>query len=143
MSERAHLKKNEASSPVIPAPATSTSHFVEAGPLKLHYLDYGSAGQTPMLCVHGGAAHAHWFDFVAADFAAEHHVRALDLRGHGDSDWIDPPSYSYHDYAADIAKVVDKLDLRDFVLIGHSMGGLVSLIYAASFPGRVSRLIIV
>jgi pimeloyl-ACP methyl ester carboxylesterase len=142
MSERAHVKTSEALSSLI-APAAHTSKFVHAGDLKLHYLDYGTERLTPMLCVHGGAAHAHWFDFVAADFAAHYHVRALDLRGHGDSDWIDPPAYSYHDYAADVAKVVEKLDLRDFVLIGHSMGGLVSLIYAATFPGKVSRLVIV
>ncbi len=48
-----------------PAHAASYEHrYVEAGGLKLHYLDYGTAGKRPMLCVHGGAAHAHWFDFV-------------------------------------------------------------------------------
>ena len=50
-------------------------------------------------------------------------VRALDQRGHGDSAWAQPPDYSYARYAADVAEVVDKLDLRDFVLMGHSMGG--------------------
>ena len=72
-------------------PAAATSGNVEAGGLKLHYLDYGTAGRPPMLCVHGGAAHAHWFDFVAAGFNADYHVRALDPRGHGDSAWSDPP----------------------------------------------------
>ena len=70
-------------------------------------------------------------------------VRALDQRGHGDSAWAQPPDYSYARYAADVAEVVDKLDLRDFVLMGHSMGGLVSLIYAATYPGRVKKIIII
>jgi pimeloyl-ACP methyl ester carboxylesterase len=65
--------------------APYTSRFVEAGGLRLHYLDYGAAGRRPMLCVHGGGAHAHWFDFVAPGLSADYHVRALDLRGHGDS----------------------------------------------------------
>jgi pimeloyl-ACP methyl ester carboxylesterase len=116
---------------------------VEAGGLQLHYLDYGTAGRPPMLCVHGGAAHAHWFDFVASGLAADHHVRAIDQRGHGDSAWADPPDYSYERYAADLAEVVDKLDLREFTLVGHSMGGMVSLIYAATYPGRMARLIVV
>ena len=68
---------------------------------------------------------------------------ALDQRGHGDSAWVDPPAYSYHDYAADIDKVAAKLDLRDFVLVGHSMGGMVSLVYAATYPGRLKKLVIV
>jgi len=143
MSERVHRKKRNVPSRQIPAPASYTSKFVEAGNLKLHYLDYGTEACTPMLCVHGGAAHAHWFDFVAPGFTSDYHVRALDLRGHGDSAWSDPPAYSYADYAAEIAEVVEKLDLRDFVLVGHSMGGLISLVYAAEYPGRVSRLVIV
>jgi pimeloyl-ACP methyl ester carboxylesterase len=124
-------------------PAAYTSHFVQAGDLKLHYLDYGTAGLPPMLCIHGSAAHAHWFDFAAPGFTQDYHVRALDLRGHGESESVDPPSYLYQDYASDIDKAVQKLDLRDFVLIGHSMGGIVSLFYAATYPGRAKKLIIV
>jgi pimeloyl-ACP methyl ester carboxylesterase len=95
----------------VPHAAPFTSKFVEAGDLKLHYLDYGTAGRTPMLCIHGGAAHAHWFDFIARDFTADYHVQALDL--------------------------------RDFVLMGHSMGGAVSLLYAATYPGRVKTLVVI
>ena len=126
-----------------PRPAPYTSRFVEAGGLRLRYLDYGTAGRPPMLCLHGGAAHAHWFDFVAADLSADFHVRALDQRGHGDSAWAEPPDYSYRRLAADLADAVENLDLRDFVLIGHSMGGMVSLVYAATYPGRAGKLVIV
>lgn len=124
-------------------PARSVNGSVEAGGLLLNFLDYGAAGRPPMLCVHGGAIHAHWFDFVAPGFTADYHVRALDQRGHGDSAWAVPPDYSYARYAADLAEVVEKLDLRDFVLIGHSMGGMTSLIYAATHPGRVAKLVVV
>jgi pimeloyl-ACP methyl ester carboxylesterase len=124
-------------------PASYTSRFVEAGGVRLHYLDYGTPGRPPMLCLHGGAAHAHWFDFVAPGFNTGYHVRALDQRGHGDSAWVQPPAYTYEDYASDLAEVVEKLDLRDFVLIGHSMGGMVSLVYAAAHPGRVAQLVVV
>lgn len=124
-------------------PAPYNSRYVETRAGRLHYLDYGTSGCTPMLCLHGGAAHGHWFDFVAPGFAADWQVRALDLRGHGDSAWVDPPAYTYEDYARDLAEVIEKLDLRDFVLVGHSMGGMVSLVYAATHPGRVARLVIV
>jgi len=123
--------------------ATGTSHFVEANGVRLHYLDYGAAGQRPMLCVHGGGAHAHWFDFVAPGFTPDHQVLALDLRGHGDSAWADPQTYAWKTYAGDLNAFVEKLDLRDFVLIGHSMGGMISLVYAAMHPGRMGRLVIV
>ena len=108
-------------------PAPYRSRFVEAGGLRLRYLDYGAdrenEGKPPMVCLHGGAAHAHWFDFVAPDFTPDYHVLALDQRGHGDSEWANPPSYTYERYAADLAEVAAKLDLRDFVLVGPSIGG--------------------
>src|SRR5688572_22350086 len=109
-------------------PAPYRDEFVEVAGLKLHVLDYGTAGKPPMLCVHGGAAHAHWFDFVAGGFTGNYHVRAIDQRGHGDSQWdrSTPPDYSYQRYAADLHELIEKLDLRDFILVGHSMGGVVS-----------------
>ena len=124
-------------------PAAYTSRFINADGLQLHYLDYGTAGRPAILCLHGGAAHAHWFDFVAQEFNRDYHVLALDQRGHGDSAWAQPPMYSYDRYASDLAEVVERLDLRDFVLVGHSMGGMISLVYAAEHPGRVKKLIIV
>ena len=126
-----------------PQPAPYVSRFVEADGLRLHYQDYGTEDRPVMLCLHGGAAHGHWFDFIAGAFTADYHVLALDQRGHGDSAWVDPPAYSYHDYASDLDKVAAQLDLRGFVLIGHSMGGMVSLTYAAAYPGRLAKLVIV
>ncbi len=143
MSTRSNAAPAPDSSTAPLRPAAATSKFVEAGGLKLHYLDYGNVGGRPMVCVHGGAAHAHWFDFVAAGFTADHHVLALDLRGHGGSARAQPPAYAYRDYAADVANFVEALDLRDFVLVGHSMGGIVSTVYSATYPGRVSRLVVV
>jgi pimeloyl-ACP methyl ester carboxylesterase len=129
------------------APAPFVSRHVEANGLRLHYLDYdvrGEAGGRPvMLCVHGGAAHGHWFDYIAPFFAADYHVLALDQRGHGESDWAGSPAYTYQDYASDLDAVAQRLDLRDFVLVGHSMGGMVSLAYSATYPGRMGRLVIV
>lgn len=123
--------------------APYVSREVRANGVTLRYLDYGAAGRPAIVCVHGGAAHAHWFDFVAGGYAGDYHVLAIDLRGHGDSEWVDPPAYGYRDYAADLDAAVRALGLRDFALIGHSMGGMVSLLYAAAYPGRVKQLVIV
>ena len=127
----------------IATPAPYEDRDIEMGGVRLHYLDYGTAGRFPLLCIHGGAASAHWFDYVAGAFTGDFHVRALDLRGHGDSAWVNPPAYAYADYAADINRVVEKLELTDFHLIGHSMGGMVSLVYNATYPGRVKKLVVV
>lgn len=132
-------------SAALPTPAPYTEQTVRIAGLDLRLQDYGAAGKAPMLCLHGGAANAHWYDFVAHGFTHDYHVRALDFRGHGDSDWdpADPPDYSYERHAADVHELTEKLDLRDFVLIAHSMGGMVSSVYAATYPGRLKALVIV
>ena len=126
-------------------PAPYTDRYVEVAGLKLHVQDYGSAGKPQMLCMHGSAAHAHWFDFVAAGLTSDYHVLAADQRGHGDSQWdrSAEPEYTYDRYAADIHALTEKLDLRDFILVGHSMGGLVSIVYAATYPGRAKAFIMI
>jgi pimeloyl-ACP methyl ester carboxylesterase len=126
-------------------PAAYSESFVEIDGLRLHVQDYGAPGKPPMLCLHGGGANGHWFDFVAQGFNTDYHVRAVDLRGHGDSEWhdSDPPNYNYSRHAADIHALTEKLDLRDFVLVGHSMGGMISIVYAATYPGRARALIVV
>ena len=126
-------------------PAPYTDQYIEVAGLKLHVQDYGTAGKPAILCVHGGAAHAHWFDFIASGFTADCHVRAIDQRGHGDSAWDTSPTpdYSYQRYAADLNAAVEQLDLRDFILVGHSMGGVVSTVYTATYPGRVKAFILI
>ena len=128
-----------------PEPAAYTESFVAVAGLRLRIQDYGDAGKSPMLCLHGGAANAHWYDFVAAGLREDWHVLAVDLRGHGDSDW-DPapePDYTYRRHAEDIRELTEKLDLRDFVLIAHSMGGMVGCVYCASYPERARAFVVV
>jgi len=127
---------------VIP-PAPSEARTVEVAGLALNYLDYGGGPGPVMLCVHGGAAHAHWFDYAAAEFTGHCRVLSLDLRGHGDSEWAPDGDYSYLRYAADVAELVDILSLGPVVLCGHSMGGMVSLVVAATCPEKTAALVVV
>ena len=126
-------------------PASCIDRYVEVDGLKLHVQDYGGVGKPPILCVHGSAAHAHWFDFVASGLKDDYHILAPDQRGHGDSEWdrSTNPAYHYDRYAADLHELTEKLDLRDFILVGHSMGGLVSTVYASTYPGRARAFIMV
>jgi pimeloyl-ACP methyl ester carboxylesterase len=116
---------------------------VSVNGLKLHYLDWGSDGQTPMLLVHGLRGHAHSWDDVSAAFCPHYHVLALDQRGRGDSDWAADGNYSTQAYVDDLAAFCDALSLPRFILVGHSMGGRNSMAFAARYPERVQQLIIV
>jgi len=118
-------------------------HFVTVNGLRLHYLDWGAEGKPPFIMLHGGSAYAHWWDLVAPAFAENFHVIALDQRGHGDSQHADPPSYGTRHYLADLHAFIGALGLRKPILMGHSMGGHNSIIYATQHASELAALILV
>src|SRR5262249_22092302 len=107
------------------------------------FLEWGGPASAGVLLLHGGAAHAHWFDAVASSLAEGRHVVALDQRGHGESDWARTPAYATQDFATDVIAVLDGLSWSTAVLVGHSMGGHNAIGTAAWYPGRVRGLVIV
>jgi hypothetical protein len=74
------------------------SNFVQVGGAKIHYLRWGDRARPGLLLVHGNAAHAHWWDFIAPFLAREYNVAAMDLSGMGDSDWR-PDGYAMEMFA--------------------------------------------
>jgi pimeloyl-ACP methyl ester carboxylesterase len=109
--------------------------FVDVNGLKLHYIDWGRRGNHPMLLLHGGLQQAHSWDIVAVALKRRYHVVALDMRGHGDSDWSKDADYGYATHASDVRGVLHHLGWDRFILIGMSLGGLASIELAASGAG--------
>ncbi|MBI1846277.1 MAG: alpha/beta hydrolase [Candidatus Rokubacteria bacterium] len=116
---------------------------VQVNGLDLHCLEWGPSGTVGLCFLHGGSAHAHWFDRVAPAFASRFPAIALDQRGHGESQWPAPPSYATEDFTSDLLGVIDSLGWERTILVGHSMGGHVSMAFSAWHPERVERLVIV
>jgi pimeloyl-ACP methyl ester carboxylesterase len=108
--------------------------------LRLHYVVWGDERNPPVLLVHGGRDHARNWDFVARELLAEYAVYAVDLRGHGDSDWSTGGMYSMPEYTADIAAFAAHLDRDPLALVGHSLGGGIVLQYAGTFPEKVRHV---
>lgn len=123
----------------IPGP---TSHIYFSQRLRLHYVDWGNEGAPPLLLIHGGRDHCRNWDWVAEALREDYHVIAPDLRGHGDSDWIQGGTYTTTDYVYDIAQLIHQLELGPLSIIAHSMGGGISLRYAGIFPETVKEMIV-
>ena len=109
--------------------------------LRLHYVDWGNEDAPPLLLVHGGRDHCRNWDWVARSLRDRYHIIAPDLRGHGDSQWMIGGSYAMVDYVYDIAQLVHQLRLAPLRIMGHSMGGAISLQYAGLFPENVTKLV--
>lgn len=118
-----------------------TSHFFFSQRLRLHYVDWGNPGAPAVVLVHGGRDHARNWDWVARDLRRDFHVVAPDLRGHGDSAWAIGGMYAVADFVLDLANLIDALGEREIVLVGHSLGGAISLMYSGIHPERVAKLV--
>jgi pimeloyl-ACP methyl ester carboxylesterase len=118
------------------------SRYFQSQGLKLHFTDWGNASAPPLLLVHGGLDHSRSWDHLAQALRADFHVVAPDLRGHGDSGWATGSSYSLADHVYDLTNLVKSEGFGPVAIVGHSMGGMVSLTYAGAFPERVSKLVV-
>jgi pimeloyl-ACP methyl ester carboxylesterase len=111
--------------------------------LTLNALEWGEPGRPALCFLHGGSAHAHWFDGVVGRFTDRYHVLSLDQRGHGASDWAPEPAYGTEDFAGDLVGVMEAMGWPRMTVIGHSMGGHNAMGFAAWHPQRVDRLVVV
>jgi pimeloyl-ACP methyl ester carboxylesterase len=119
------------------------SHFVERAGVRLHHLDWGNPRLPTLVLVHGIRLHAHVWSHFARVFRDRYHILALDQRGHGDSDWSPDGHYHLHEYYEDLHAVLVDRGVQNAVLVGHSLGARVSMLYTHLHPGSVSRLVLV
>lgn len=117
------------------------SRFIHANDITLHLLDWGNNG-PPLLLAHSTFLCARSWAPMVASLADRFHVMALDLRGHGDSDKPEE-GYTWDLMAADLAGVMEALDLQDTLLVGHSRGGGVTILGAALQAHRVKSVVLI
>lgn len=118
------------------------SRQVEVEGAAIHYRRWGDRDAPGLVLVHGGAAHARWWDHLAPFLASGYHVLALDLSGHGDSDRRE--RYHPETWAHEVMAVAQDAGVPGPpVLVGHSMGGFVSIVAAARYGDDLAGAVIV
>ena len=116
--------------------------------LKLHYRDYPANGQggmdrPPVLCLPGLTRNARDFEALAARLAGDWRVICPEMRGRGDSAYAkDSASYNPLQYADDLAMLFDEAGIERFVVIGPSLGGLLTMILAMMGPQRIAGAVL-
>jgi pimeloyl-ACP methyl ester carboxylesterase len=112
--------------------------------LKLHYREYpGPADRPPLLMLHGLTRNSRDFEDVAARYAGDWRIIAVDFRGRGMSEWDkDSSHYTPAVYAADVVQLLDELAIPEAVFLGTSLGGLVTIIVAAMAPQRIAGVLL-
>ena len=110
--------------------------------IAIHALEWSEDG-VPMILAHGFGNEAHLWDDWAPDVAPYYRVIALDMRGHGDSGWDPERRYDANAMADDLEAVTAELGIDRFVLVGFSMGGRASTVFAGRHPERLAGLVLV
>ena len=109
---------------------------------ELHLLEWSTEG-VPMLLLHGFGNEAHIWDDFAPVVAPHYRTLALDHRGHGQSDWDPEGRYEIDALVDDVEAVTAALGIERLALVGHSLGGRVSTLFAGRHPARIAGFVIV
>jgi pimeloyl-ACP methyl ester carboxylesterase len=127
--------------PTAPDASEPASKFYYSQRLRLHYVDWGNPSAPPLILVHGGRDHCRSWDFVARRLKDRWHVLAVDLRGHGDSNWSDGAGYSMLNYVYDLARLIEAEGVERPVIVAHSLGGSVTMRYTGVYPETVRAVV--
>jgi pimeloyl-ACP methyl ester carboxylesterase len=144
--EWAHLQRLAAIAGLEPEQVVMPSQaYVKTGDLTLHYVDWHAVhpAEASILFLHGGALQARTWDAVCMFLRDTYRCVALDLRGHGESDWSSSRDYDLSAHAGDVSRFITKLGLGPVVLVGHSLGGLAGMTLAGQESPGVAGLILV
>jgi pimeloyl-ACP methyl ester carboxylesterase len=121
--------------------------YIEEEGLRLHYVEWGDPKGETVVFVHGIRDQCRSWDLLISALLAERvpleHAVAIDLRGHGESDWpATRRGYQHEDFLYDLGAVLRNLEKETVTLVGHSLGGSMALIYAGCFPEKVKSLVL-
>ncbi|KHJ64173.1 hydrolase [Burkholderia glumae] len=122
--------------------ASASNGWVDNDGLRLHYVIWGRDDAPTVVMLHGLRSYAQTWAPVADTLIDRYRVVALDQRGRGLSDWDPGRDYHAAAYVRDLEALVQALDLRRFVLVGHSMGSANAFVYASARPERIAGLAI-
>ena len=119
-------------------------YWESADGLKLHYRDYsGPASRTPLICMPGLTRNARDFEPIAAMLGGKRRMIAIDFRGRGDSAYAkDPMGYMPITYMQDVDALLRVLELKSFITLGTSLGGIVSMLLATMWKDKMKGAIL-
>ncbi len=119
-----------------------TERRIEIPGLEVGVKMWGRGSEHTVMALHGWLDNAGSFDALIPEFGEDFTVAAVDLPGHGRSDWRGAAdAYHFVDWVGVVLQVADALGWDDFSLLGHSMGAAISALVAPAADGRVDRMV--
>ncbi|KCZ51079.1 alpha/beta fold hydrolase [Hyphomonas pacifica] len=120
------------------------SRFLKSGgETQIHFRDIGPRDAPVIVLVHGYAASMHTWDDWVKRLRRDYRVISLDLPGHGLSRCVDNNAIGIEQFVDTVDRVVTTVDVRNFTLVGSSMGGHSAWAYALEYPEKLDALVLV
>lgn len=123
-----------------PKYAAAPSQFMTLNGMKIHYRDEGAG--TPIVLIHGTGASLHTWNDWTKDLVKDYRVIRLDLPAYGLTGQDPQNRYSSKDYVDLLDAFLTELKVDQFHLVGNSLGGLISWLYASYHPEKVEKLVL-
>lgn len=123
--------------------AGGKSIFLDVAGTRAHVRDQGNPAGIPLVLIHGAGGSLHVWEGWVDRLREKVRLISVDLPGHGLTGPWSRGAYTVDAYADFIELLVDALQIQRFALAGHSLGGAVAWTFAATRPGRVTRIILV
>lgn len=124
---------------IFPITGYITEYAVSGDGTQIAYVVQGE-GNTAIVFVHAWCCNKSFWDRQISHFSKNYKVVSIDMAGHGESD-LGRKDYTIEAFAEDVKAVIEKLDLKNVVLVGNSMGGAIILQTAALIPEKIKLLV--
>ncbi len=115
--------------------------FVTVDGYRMHYLEWGESGPQ-IVALHSMGMDAHGLDLFSESMSRDYRILAIDLLAHGDSDTPRGP-IGLEEHTEIVRGVALERGFRKITLVGHSIGGMISMVYAAKHPEEVEKVVLV
>jgi len=120
--------------------------FVDFDKIKIHYVDVDrrqnkSVG-LPLVFIHGAGSYHFCWALQLVEFSKTNRCIAIDLSGHGRSDKTKEEASIAQGFAHEVAALIDNLELQEFILVGHSMGGGVAMSYVLNDEFKIPKALV-
>jgi 3-oxoadipate enol-lactonase len=116
-------------------------NFMIGNGLTTHYTLEGTGEGIPLVFVNALGTDLRIWDGVVPHLTDRYPILRFDKRGHGLSD-CPPAPYTIHDFSIDILELLDQLEISQAIIVGISVGGMIALDFASSWPGRVHSMVL-
>jgi len=118
--------------------------FLEFGEHKARVCEWGEKSNPPIVCFHGMGSTNLSFIEIAENLKDNYYILSVDLPGHGKSESFEnDEDYEASNLIKWVDKVIDQIGIDSFDIVSHSWGGSVALHYAAEYPDRVNKIVLI